>query len=860
MPGEVSFERAFRALTGRTPFPWQGEVYRRLSAGDWKRLTACDIPTGLGKTAVIPIWLIALANRGGVIPRRLVYVVNRRTVVDQATAEAERIRTMLTTPETGTPAPELGEARRQLARSLGALAAKPDSTPLAISTLRGQFADNREWSADPARPAVIVGTVDMIGSRLLFGGYGLGFKTRPLHAGFLGQDALIVHDEAHLEPAFQMLIEAVRNKQENEPAPLGPEKRLKVIALTATPRGGDALQLTDKDRADPEVKKRIEARKSLHIHEYDDDKKLPDRLAELAAAHKEARRTVLVFARTVEAVEKVVERLRKETPHVTPLTGTLRGGERDALVNDPTFQRFLPGAEAGEQTAYLVCTSAGEVGINISADHLVCDLSTFESMAQRFGRVNRFGERRDTRIDVLHPASFNETDELDARRARTLRLLRDLNGDGSPAALGCLDPDNRRVAFSPDPEFLPTSDILFDAWALTSIRGSHPGRPPVEPYLHGRADEHEPPVTHVAWREEVAAINPALRERYKPKDLLEAYPLKPHELLRDRSDRVFRQLAVIAERNPDAWAWLLDDDGAIQPLTLKELADKDRKDRINGRTVLLPPAVGGLEAGFLKGASLSADDVADDWFDERGTKRRERRGGDEPPEGMRLILTIDTAFDSDGEDSEEADPAKRFWRWYVKPRSADDDMSQTACEAVSLDAHTKDVLERTRSIVRSLRLPRDVEAALVRAAELHDLGKRRRLWQKSIGNPDPNVVLAKAGTTKRGWQFRPIDLATDYRHEFGSLLDAYQDDPNLDDLVVHLIAAHHGRGRPHFGADEAFDPEHPHDVAGWVALEVPRQFARLQRRHGRWGLAYLESLLRAADYAASAEPSRTGEE
>jgi CRISPR-associated endonuclease/helicase Cas3 len=565
MTAETRFDLAFRALTGSDPFPWQDELYRRISAGDWGGLAACDIPTGLGKTAVIPVWLVALANCGDGVPRRLVYVVNRRTVVDQATAEAERLRDKLVEPDGDGPAPEVREARLRLGRALRDLAADPGSGPLAISTLRGQFADNREWSADPARPAIIVGTVDMIGSRLLFGGYGLGFKTRPMHAGFLGQDALLVHDEAHLEPAFQALIEAVRDEQENEPALLGQGKRLKVVALTATPRGGDALRLTEADRTHPEVSKRIEARKSIRLHEADDGKGLPERLAELASSHGESMRDVLVFARSVEAVEGVVARLRKETPSVVALTGTLRGKERDALVRDPVFRRFLPGAEPGEDTAYLVCTSAGEVGVNLSADHLVCDLSTFESMAQRFGRVNRFGERDDTRIDVLHPRAFDGKNETDARRARTLDLLRALNGDGSPAALGALDPDARRAAFSPEPVLLPTSDILFDAWAMTSVRGDLPGRPPVGPYLHGLTDR-EPAATVVAWREEVDVIGPTLRDRYQPDGLLEAYPLKPHELLRDRSDRVFKQLAEIAERHPDAWAWLLDDDGSVQPL------------------------------------------------------------------------------------------------------------------------------------------------------------------------------------------------------------------------------------------------------------------------------------------------------
>ncbi|MGA8991346.1 MAG: hypothetical protein WB500_13375 [Rhodoplanes sp.] len=53
---------------------------------------------------------------------------------------------------------------RERLRSL-CLNPEDDASPLAISTLRGEHADNREWQADPARPGIIVGTVGMIGGK-----------------------------------------------------------------------------------------------------------------------------------------------------------------------------------------------------------------------------------------------------------------------------------------------------------------------------------------------------------------------------------------------------------------------------------------------------------------------------------------------------------------------------------------------------------------------------------------------------------------------------------------------------------------------------------------------------------------------
>jgi CRISPR-associated endonuclease/helicase Cas3 len=550
---------------------------------------------------------------------------------------------------------------------------------------------------------------------------------------------------------------------------------------------------------------------------------------------------------------------------VQQLTGTLRGLERDRLTEDPIFQRFLPGAKAGDKSAYLICTSAGEVGVNISGDHLLCDLSTFESIAQRFGRVNRFGSRADTVIHVVHPVEFADN-EYDQRRQRTLELLRQLDGDASPAALSRLDSEARQSAFAPTPVILPASDILFDTWALTTIRGKVPGRPPVEPYLHG-VNERDLPETRVAWREDVGVLSGELRRIHEPRELLEEYPLKPHEMLRDRSDRVSKQLLLIAERKPNAEAWLVSDDGDVEVLSVGSLSGRDAKDRINWRTVLLSPDVGGLNEGRLDGDSDHANDVADEWYIDGKRRRARVWDGDPLPDDMRLVLEIDTRPPTeDADESDEITGRRRYWRWYVRPRSADDDGSKTSTEPVTWSDHTQQVTANAVLISAALNLPDQLRSAIRIAARFHDLGKKRVLWQRSIGNPDPRNWLAKSGK----WM-RPMEI-TDYRHEFGSLVDVHglpevarnaefqALSDAMKDVVLHLIAAHHGRARPHFPAGEILDEDPKGQDVSAIAAEIPRRFARLQRTYGRWGLAYLESILRAADYAASASPASVMED
>ena len=228
------------------------------------------------------------------------YVVNRRTVVDQATEEAKTTPRAID-PESRSP------ALSELSGTLTGLASIPSSGPLAISTLRGQFADNREWSADPSRPAVIVGHGGHDRQPPLFSGYGIGFKSKPLHAGFLGQDVLLVHDEAHLEPAFQELLVAIKEEQDR----CREFPRFRVMELSATSRGKRVVRPEREGSHRPRVKKRIEAKKSLQPPPERGREKTGRPSRGAGSSHEESKRAVLVFVRTVEDVEKVAEKLRK---------------------------------------------------------------------------------------------------------------------------------------------------------------------------------------------------------------------------------------------------------------------------------------------------------------------------------------------------------------------------------------------------------------------------------------------------------------------------------------------------------------------------------------------------------------------
>jgi len=821
-------------LLGHDPFDWQRQLYVALL--DNRVPALVDIPTGLGKTSVMHIWLLALAEqarRGHVtLPRRLIWVVDRRVVVDQATDEAESIREKLLCEDS------LGDIRK----ALGSLSCDKDE-PLAISTLRGERTDNRQWSDDPSRPAIIVGTVDMIGSRLLFSGYGLSRRTRARQAGLLAHDTLLVNDEAHLTPVFAALVEQLQAAIGEAVAGRPPIRLMRLSATQRGDGGGERFPASlDQDEAASEVfRKRYRAIKRLELVDSDDSKEI-EKLA-LGSSGR-----TIVFVRSPDKATKLAAAIAKQKKQEVPLiTGELRGYERDRMIERGAFQAFQS-AQRPEGDHWLVASSAGEVGVNLTCDHLITELAEADHLLQRFGRLNRFGETEGVATVVC------ATKKLSDRELATRKYLESLRGDASPRSLRELPPPTD--CLSAEPRRAPLLPWHIDVWSMTSLTEKDwPSRPEVGPWLRGEEDA-APPETYVCWREETGALARDGVSAEEREAAFVCFRVLSHERLKQRTDR----LCEAFEKSPhlQTRVLLVQRDGQVEPAKLQDLLTRGRRSSLHYATLVLPPGVGKLdnygsvEWGKAETGALDRYDVSDQTAEgpsERRAKRFVEAGAKpQPPAGMRERVSV--LIPSDNPDAEQRD----CWRYYTRVPE-----KETAAEQL-LDDHTREVVEATDRLTKGLFGPdRCLNAVFAWAAARHDMGKRTLAWQRYARNPylkDTKVqtVIPREHAIAKSPKFLSPRALGGYRHELGSLLDAL-DDPSGDlseeerDLALHLIAAHHGYARPHF-------PETAADVnrvrrSQAAAVESARRLARLQRRWGAWGLAYLEAVFCAADALGS---------
>jgi CRISPR-associated endonuclease/helicase Cas3 len=899
----AEFASLFKALTGNHPYPWQEKLFGLFLSGTIP--ADIDLPTGSGKTSIIPIWLLALAeqvaqnSRGISLPRRLVWVVNRRVVVDQATDEAQEIRKRIG-DRGGHPSLEFVRASlRKLSLE------RPDSELVAISTLRGEKEDNREWSDDPSRPAIIVGTIDMIGSRLLFSGYGNGMYWRANHAGLLGHDALIVNDEAHLTPAFATLLKSIECAQENT------LKVFRTLQLSAThTQSGDRWpDSLDDDRTNERFRKTFEAVKHLQIHILPAGKQ-EAKLIQLAIEPGPMR--TIIFVRQPEKARKLAAELADKVgskERVLTLTGTMRGFERDAMIEHDVFRAFSK-PEIPKEPCFLIATAAGEVGINISADRLITDLDTVDHLLQRFGRLNRFGETAGQAHMLV-----SETEEKDEDNKPVLEFLRNklpVTQDGridiSPMALFGLDLP--AAACSQPPLQASLHDWLVETWSQTSL-GSHPMRPQVEPWLHGKQNEY--PETYIAWREDVRYLVDESIGDDQREDVLDKYPVLAHEKLQEPTRSLLDKLQKLFESEDRAVKVLrCKSDGSVDVLDLREIGrapstfDGVRKAvaKIAYCQLILPIGCGRLENGMfspewapeVKSVSALASEAEPEdsiRYDVSGFQTVRREKGLEYIEARscflatRLVGTNEWSFKRLGYFSGKKYPSQTLdlfggsirnfakengWQFpplKVEPECEVDAEAQPSAllyfrrareqeyapSTLFLKDHLSDVGRIARELGQQLELEPHLLQVLELAGTLHDIGKGELIWQAAARNINQQGGLVRgAAVAKPIAAMRGRDLGG-FRHELASVRHASEEleklnvSADLRDLILHLIASHHGHGRPCF-QEKAYDRNQLRNSAA-LALEAAQRFGRLQEHYGAWGLAYLETILRAADGLAS---------
>ncbi|MCY4205018.1 MAG: type I-U CRISPR-associated helicase/endonuclease Cas3, partial [Bacteroidetes bacterium] len=517
-----TFNDFYRAINQREPFPWQSRLAAHVaSTGKW--YPEIGIPTGLGKTACLDIavwWLASQADRAPIdriAPTRIWWVVNRRLLVDSTFEHAKYISEILNNPKSTNPkiSQENQEIITDIADRLRSISCDPKSEPIQVIRLRGGVASQRPSS--PSQPAIILSTLPMYGSRLLFRGYGSSRGMRSIDAAMAGTDSLILLDEAHLIPHLRSLLSAIADCTTNTIAIPNKSRAVpRLVQLTATGDQSDENRFTlnKEDEENSIVKQRLDAVKLLDLRVM--SKKNENTLADAARdvlQYACAPASCIVFVNTPKTARKVFSRLRKlmKNDEILLLTGRTREREAELIrkrILHPDHGILASSDNQNRRTQHLiiVATQTLEVGADVDAEYIVTEQCGVRALIQRLGRLNRFGRFKNATAVYVHYPSSKVGDWV-VYGSEPGDLLQILQG---------LENGFRKVNLSPRhvsgylgspkdtsgraPELLP--GIL---WEWTKTFFPPRGEAPVEPYFSGVSGSRK--FVTVIWRAHVPQGN-----------------------------------------------------------------------------------------------------------------------------------------------------------------------------------------------------------------------------------------------------------------------------------------------------------------------------------------------------------------
>ncbi len=396
--GADDFSAFCEAVHGYRPFPWQVRLAKQvMKTGKWPDVL--DLPTGTGKTSVIDIALFALACFPQRFPRRVLMVVDRRVVVDQAAIHAQNILNQLTNASGGILA-EVADGLR------GCWGATGRGAPFGLAVLRGGMPREDTWAKRPDLPVVALSTVDQVGSRLLFGGYGVSSGMAPVHAGLMGNDTLYFLDEVHLSIPFAETLGAIKTHWRRRLEAALPD-RFAVVHMSATPgphqEKDSVFRLGGDDWLHDVLASRLKARKPTTLElvtvKGKDESEKRSIFAQCCVTKAETliaqgAKTLAIIVNRVETACLAMTALESNTEvDSSLLTGRMRPLDRDTVLHEKVLRRVASGRIRGgeEKPLVVVATQCLEAGADFDFDGLVTECASLDALRQRFGRLDRLG-------------------------------------------------------------------------------------------------------------------------------------------------------------------------------------------------------------------------------------------------------------------------------------------------------------------------------------------------------------------------------------------------------------------------------------------------------------------------------------
>jgi CRISPR-associated endonuclease/helicase Cas3 len=856
---------------GRTCHPYQRDV---ATQRDLPELVC--VPTGCGKTVAIVLgWLWRRFEhddadvRAGT-PRRLVYCLPMRALVEQVRSN---VITWLTNLDLLASTTEDSDA--------GYRPSWQDGRVPVFTLMGGE--ESVDWQAYPEREAILIGTQDMLLSRALNRGYALFPAYWPIDFGAINTDALWVLDEVqlmgvgrttsaqlqlmapttsdHLRVAVRQTIwmSATLGAQSLTLADSG-RGLVDMPTWMLTPDRGDTtttvlLQTLSKDELkgptngeEPSpLQAVVHAVKHLELRvagagRWTADS--PDLVKEILA--NAASRLSLVVTNTVARARAVHDTLRahvekqpdQERPDIVLMHSRFRPWDRRRELERVTSR--LPSAGR-----IVVSTQVLEAGVDLDADRLFTEIAPWPSLVQRFGRLNRRGRCPDAVGVVFDVPLEGALEDAQLAAARPYDWQDIQHSRQHLDQLGDMLPTLDRLPDLPLPLEGPVLRRFHVEDAFDTDPDLSGGHIDVSAFIRARDRDLD---VYVFWRR----IGESLDDQPPPHpDEICAVPI--HELTQVlRGKRGFRLSFGKKRRRKHAWEDLVIAAGRVHV----------------GDTLMLDLSAGCYleERGWLGdgGGGLQKPSTYVARHNGRRVWLRATLGGS--PE----VADIDDRIL--GYVGRDRDPRSFIHRW------------------MTLEEHLDAAQHRAEEIVAELISP-GMKQRVALAARWHDVGKaleRRqqdgrltRPFQEMLrssgapagGHPADGELYAKSN--RRGGK------GAGFRHEVASALAYLEVEPEPDDLVAYLIMSHHGKVRL---LPEPWDEERMNDANGVrpgdrVASEGLKGLAaaaepvrcdparllatkswpswqgrvvRLIGEHGHFELAYLEALLRVADWRASA--------